>query len=458
MLGIWLLFGVVVVALLAQAALYVSAAVEMHRIRLRDRHKLWERMLTSPLAPRVTVLVPAYNESLSIVGAVRNLLSLSYPNLEVVVVNDGSDDDTLEALVGAFYLSAVPVVYQRVIDTSEVTALYRSREYPNLVVADKRNGGKSDALNAALNLATGELVCAIDADTVVAREALQQLVVPFLASRSTVAVGGTVRLLNDAEWANGEVARTHAPRRVLVGAQAAEYTRSFLVGRVGWNPLGGNLIISGAFGIFRRSSLLDVRGYEGGSIGEDMELIVRLRRLAAERGEHAEVVFTPDPVAYTEAPESLRTLARQRNRWFRGLLDVLVRHRRLIFNPRYGTAGMLAMPYFVVVETVAPVIEALGLVYIVVALSAGWIDVGGLAPLVLAFAAGICVSFLVLLIDDVYFRSYTSTTDRVRMVGHVVFEQVVFRPLTLWWRMWGLVHFLQGRSEWGAQTRRGLPA
>ena len=233
-------------------------------------------------------------------------------------------------------------------------------------MADKHNGGKADSLNAAINLASGELVCAIDADTLVATDALQQLVPPFLADRETVAVGGTIRLVNGARAHRHRIEELRVPSNLLVGAQIVEYTRAFLVGRLAWNPLGGNLIISGAFGLFRRQAILDVGGYEHRSVGEDMELVVRLRRHGYEHGRTAGVVFTPDPVAYTEAPDSIRVLARQRNRWFRGLVDVLIRHRRMIGNPRYGTAGTLALPYFAVVEALAPVLEVLGTVLVLV--------------------------------------------------------------------------------------------
>ena len=324
---IWVLMVVVAGSTGAQVCLYLTAAVELRRIRRRDRHQLWRRMLATPLAPRITVLVPAYNEAVTVVDSVSTLLALTYSNLEVVVVNDGSSDATLDRLIDGFDLSPVGPAYRRVLDTAPVRDIYRSPRDARLVVIDKHNGGKADALNAALNVASGELACAIDADTIVAIDALQQMVSPFLASSETVAVGGTIRLVNGAIWSNGEMVDVRAPRRPLIGAQVVEYARSFLVGRIGWGPLGGNLIISGAFGLFRRDALLEIDGYEDGSVGEDMELIVRLRRTAYERGEVARVEFSPEPVAFTEAPDSLRTLARQRNRWFRGLLDVLSRHR-----------------------------------------------------------------------------------------------------------------------------------
>lgn len=453
---VWGLFAAVLVSVAAQVGLYIAAAIELHRVRQRDRHQLWRRMLTSPLAPRISVLVPAYNESASIVASVTNLLSLTYPNLEVIAVNDGSTDDTLERLTDAFNMAPVLPVFRRLIPTATITQLFRSPDDDRLVVVDKQNGGKADALNAAVNMASGDLVCAIDADTVVAPNALQQLVSPFLASSETVAVGGTVRLVNNAVWTDRYVSDLRAPTRFLVGAQTAEYPRAFLIGRLAWNVLGGNLIISGAFGLFRKAALVEVGGYEHRSIGEDMELVVRLRRTASEQGRRALVEFSPDPVAYTEAPGSLRTVARQRNRWFRGLLDVLVRHRRMILNPKYGSAGMIAMPYFVLVETVSPIVEAIGIVFALVALLAGLVSPTALVPIAVLYLISICASVAVIMIDDLVFETYSRTKDRIRMVAYVLFEQTVFRPLTLVWRLWGLGLFLQGRTEWGTHDRRGL--
>ncbi len=452
----WLVLVVVVISVAAQVLLYVSAVIELRRIRQRDRHQLWRRVLASPLAPTITILVPAYNEEVSIAESVRQLLSLTYPKLQVVVVNDGSKDRTMDELLEQFALFPVAPAFRRVLETKPVRQLFRSPADERLIVVDKHNGGKADALNTALNVASGDLVCAIDADTIVAPDALQQMVAPFLSSKDTVAVGGTIRLVNSATWEHGRVDVLRAPRQPIVGAQAVEYARSFLVGRLAWNPIGGNLIISGAFGVFRRQSMLDIGGYEHASIGEDMELIVRLRRSAYDTGSRARVEFTPDPVAYTEAPASIRTLSRQRNRWFRGLLDVLVRHRGMLLRPKYGTAGMLALPYFLVVEAIAPVMEVVGLLVLGIAVGGGWLEPSDLLPVAAAYLLSIAATFLVLIFDDVVFSTYQRGRDRLLIAGHVLFEQLVFRPMTAVWRIWGLHLFLRGRTEWGAQQRQGF--
>lgn len=448
----------VIVVSLLQLMMVIAAVVELRRLRQRDRHQMWRRVMTSPLAPRVSVLVPAYNEEINVAETVQGLLALSYPNLEIVVVNDGSPDRTVDVLVDAFDLRPIHPIYHRVIPHAEVKNIFRSSREPRLVLVDKFNGGKADSLNAGVNVATGDLVCAIDADTLVAPDALQQLVAPFVMREGTVAVGGSVRLTNDSPVHGSRVTDLVVPRRPLPALQAVEYMRAFIVGRLGWNPLGGNLIISGAFGVFDRAAVMSAGGYEKSSIGEDMELIVRLRRVGYENGEYSRVEFLPDPVAWTEAPESIRVLARQRNRWERGLMDVLLRHRRMILNYRYGTAGMLAMPFFFIVEFLSPIVEAIALMLLLAGLLAGLVDPDSLWVLGAAYGFGTAITVLTLWFDDLAFRSYPKTRSRLKLVFYAALEQLCYRQMTIVWRMWGIRLFLLGRTEWGKQVRKGFSA
>ncbi len=450
--------GWVTLVTFLQLMIVVSAVVEIRRIRQRDRHQMWRRVMASPIAPKISVLVPAFNEEITVCDTVQGLLALAYPNLEIVVINDGSPDRTAEVLAEQFDLQSIHPAFQRVIETAEVKSLYLSTREPRLVMIDKLNGGKADSLNAGLNVASGDLVCAIDADTLVAPDALQLLVAPFLNQSNVVAVGGTVRLTNDSPIRAARVTKLVVPKRVLPALQAVEYVRAFVIGRLGWNALGGNLIISGAFGLFDRDAVIAVGGYETGSIGEDMELIVRLRRRAYEDRRTARVEFLPDPVAWTEAPEQARVLARQRNRWQRGLMDVLLRHRRMIFNPRYKSAGLLAMPYFLIVEFMAPLIEFVGLVLLTIGLVTGVLDWSVLWLVGASYGFGTAVTILTLLFDDLAFRSYPKMRFRIALAGYAVFEQLVYRPLTLLWRLWGIQLFLRGRKEWGLQVRKGFAA
>ncbi len=439
-----------------QLLIIASALYEHWRISNQDEFQMWERVMSSPLAPKISVIVPAYSEELSVCETVKGLLALSYPNLEVVVVNDGSPDNTLGTLQAEFDLRPIHPVFQKVIQTQEVRGIYKSHLETELVVVDKFNGGKADSLNAGMNIASGELVCAIDADTLVGPDALQHLVAPFLHRADTVAVGGTVRLANDSQIRASAVSELVVPRKPIPALQVVEYVRAFIIGRLGWNPLGGNLIISGAFGLFRRSSVLDAGGYETGSIGEDMELIVRLRRMGYEKGTPNWVEFLASPVAWTEAPESYRVLGRQRNRWQRGLMDVLVRHKKLLFNPKYGSAGMLAMPYYFVVEFLSPLVETIGWIFLLVGLATGSISPAALWLVLAAYGFGAILTVVSLWFDDVVNHPYPHLNSRAKLAGYAVLEQFVYRPVTIAWRLWGVRLFLQGRTEWGQQVRKGF--
>jgi len=433
------------------------AALEMRRHLLRIREETRWRVLGSRVAPTVSMLVPAFNEGATVAESVRALLTLQYPNLEVVLVNDGSSDDTLAVLQREFELVPVHPIYRRRIEHQEVRGLYRSTVKPNLVVVDKVNGRKADSLNAALNVASGELVCSIDADTLIETDALLRMARPFLHGDDVVAAGGTVRVANGSQVKGGRVQVARPPRNPLAGIQAVEYLRAFLFGRLGWNRLGGNLIISGAFGLFRRETVIAAGGYLHETVGEDMELVARLRRQGIEDGTPSRVEFIPDPVAWTEVPESLRVLGRQRDRWQRGLADVLWRYRDVPLRPRYGTLGLVAFPYFILVELLAPLIEVVGLLGLGAALAVGAVD-GSFALLffLVAYGFGILLSLLTLVLDELSFQRYERIRDRLVLVPWAVLESLGYRQLTAYWRLRGLVKFLRGCTDWGVMTRTGF--
>ena len=439
------------------AVLLVAASREMLRHVRSVRGELRTRLLGSSTVPRISILAPAFNEEATIEDSVRSLLALYYPNIEIVVVNDGSRDATVEVLTRRFELVPMTSVLEPRVATKAVHRLYRSRTHPNLVVADKENGGKADALNVALNLASGDLVCAIDADTLIEPDALQRMVRPFLGSDTVVAAGGTIRVANGSLIRRGRILEMNAPAHPLAGFQVIEYLRAFLFGRLGWNKLGGNLIISGAFGLFDREAVLDVGGYAHDTVGEDMELVIRLRRRGYETGGPSDADFVPDPVAWTEVPESLRVLGRQRDRWHRGLCDVLWRHRAVLFNRRYGAMGWVAFPYFVLVELLAPLVEAVGLIGGVVGLAFGVVNIHFAALYFLvAYGFGILLSVLTLLLEELSFQRYRRMRDRFYLIAWAVFENLGYRQLTVAWRLRGIWKFLRGRTDWGVMERRGL--
>jgi cellulose synthase/poly-beta-1,6-N-acetylglucosamine synthase-like glycosyltransferase len=439
------------------AVLLAAASREMLRHVRSVRGELRDRLLASPAVPRISILAPAFNEEATIEDSLRSLLALYYSNLEIVVVNDGSRDGTIAVLTEHFELVGMPSVIEPRVVTKEVLQLYRSRTHPNLVVADKVNGGKADALNVALNLASGELVCAIDADTLIEPDALQRMVRPFLASDDVVAAGGTIRVANGSVIRRGRIVEMNAPRHALAGFQVIEYLRAFLFGRLGWNRLGGNLIISGAFGLFNRDAVLDIGGYAHDTVGEDMELVIRLRRRGYETQGPSGVEFVPDPVAWTEVPESLRVLGRQRDRWHRGLCDVLWRHRKVLFNRRYGMMGWVAFPYFVFVELLAPVVEAVGFIGGIIGLALGMVNVPfAILYFLVAYGFGIVLSLATLLLEELSFQRYSGLRDRLFLVTWATLENLGYRQLTVVWRLRGIWKYLRGRTDWGVMERKGL--
>lgn len=426
----WTVLGYFVLSNGFQSLLLGSAVAELrsHRRRTRGENDTW--LLGSAVTPRVTVLAPAYNEASTVGESVRALLTLSYPNLEIVLINDGSTDDTLGVLQRQFDLVAIHPIIRRQVPSEPLRGLYRSRNQPGLIVLDKENGGKADSLNAGLNCATGELLCAIDADTLIEPEAILRIVRPFLHRDDVVAVGATIRVANGSTVRSGRVVNPRVPGHALAGIQAVEYLRAFLFGRLGWNRLGGNLIISGAFGMFRRDAMIDAGGYLRDTVGEDMELIARLRRGATTRAGHTRVTFVPDPIAWTEVPERLVTLGRQRDRWQRGLADVLWRHRKAIANPRAGALGLVVYPYFVVVELLGPVIEGLGLLALLLALVTGSVDAHFAVLLFLAaYLWGLLLSFWAIALHVVTAKELISLGDLARLIVFAVVETFGYRQL-----------------------------
>ncbi|MEX2588049.1 MAG: glycosyltransferase family 2 protein [Actinomycetota bacterium] len=437
--------------------LLVSSALELRRHRRRFWQEDYSQLLSSAVAPRISILAPAYNEAATVTQSVKALLTLRYPNLEVVLINDGSSDTTMEVLIRDFELIAVHPVYHRVVQHKPLVGYYRSQANPRLVVADKVNGGKADALNAGMNIAQGDLACAIDADTIIEPDAMLRMVQPFLVDDQVVGTGGTIRVANSAVVKSGRVLEARAPHRPLIGIQVMEYLRAFFVGRLGWNRLGGNLIISGAFGLFRRDSVLAAGGYMEGTVGEDMELVVRLRRLGHEKRLHNRIVFVPDPVAWTEVPSTLKVLGRQRDRWHRGLSDVLWRNRGLFLNPRYGVLGLMVYPSFVLVELLAPVIEAVGLIGLGVGIGTGGVawEFAVLFFLV-AYGYAVVLDVLTLLLEELSYRRYRRLRDRLWLLLWAAMGAVGYRQLTVYWRLRGIWKFLRGKTDWGHMARTGF--
>ncbi|HEY2856532.1 MAG TPA: glycosyltransferase [Gemmatimonadaceae bacterium] len=414
-------------------------------------------VLGTEALPPLSILVPAHNEEMTIVESVVSFLTLQYPHHEVVLVNDGSADATMQRVLAAYDLYEVPPAFMISIPTQPVRAYYRSRRYSKLLVIDKENGGKADALNAALNAARFPYVLAVDADTLIEPDALLRLARPFLLGKPVAAVGGTIRVANACTIEHGRVVEARVDRRLLPSIQVLEYLRAFLFGRLGWNRLGGNLIISGAFGLFKRAHLLSIRGYRTGSVTEDMDIVVRLQRYLRDHKLPDTTAFIPDPVAWTEVPTSIKVLGRQRERWQRGLLETLWVHRDLLFNFRYGAVGLIAYPFFLFGEALSPVIEVLGYAGVAAGLAFGVVDLQFVwLFLSVVVLYGMLLSVWAILLEEVSFRKYKRPGDVLRLLMTSVIEAFVYRPLTLFFRLKAFWHLLRGDKRWGVMKREGF--
>ena len=404
----------------------------------------------------ISILAPAFNEEESIIESTRALLNLKFADYEVIVINDGSTDQTLEKLIENFQLKKIDRFVPKKIETKQIRCIYGSHRYPNLVVIDKENGRKADALNAGINVSRKDLICAVDSDTLLEPTVLQKMLMGFVADPTTVAVGGVVRVANGCTFELGEVQKVNVPKTFIGRVQAVEYLRAFLFGRTGWDYFDSLLIISGAFGVFDRKSVIKVGGYLHDTVGEDMELVVRLHHYYRDKNEPYRVRFLPEPVCWTEVPESWKVLGRQRNRWQRGLADTLWRHKKMFLNPKYGRLGFFAMPFYLFVELLSPIVELAG--YFIVAISF-WIGVinikFALLFLTAAVLLGMILSVLSVLMEELTFRKYDRLRDVLILILFAFLENLGYRQIHAWWRFRGLIDFLRGKKGWGEMTRMG---
>jgi cellulose synthase/poly-beta-1,6-N-acetylglucosamine synthase-like glycosyltransferase len=442
----------------SQIAMTPIAAIYLWRHR--QRHTPRARAVVGRLAtqPLVSLIVPAFNEELTIVESVTALLALDYETREIVVINDGSSDGTLAALSKAFQLAPAPMAFLEPIKTMPVRGVYRSVSVPDLVVVDKANGRcKADAANAGINAASGVLVLIIDADTVLEPDALSRAVVPFLEDPATVAVGGQVAIANGCRIEGGRITDVALPRSWLARFQVVEYTRSFLLFRLACASVNGVVLISGAFGLFRRDAVIAVGGFDPTAIGEDMDLTLRLQQHFRAQGKPLRIAFDPHPLAWTQVPEDWQSLRSQRWRWRCGLLQVLWRQRRMVGNPRFGHVALGVLPYVVVFDGVGPLLEIIGLGVTAAAVLLGVLHWWYFAVMTaVSVLLGASVTLIAVLLSDVATGRYMRGRDLGLLVTVAFLESFGYRQLNSWWGCVGTAQAVSGRSGWGVMKRRGF--
>lgn len=417
-----------------------------------------ELVFESPLTPGISVLVPAYNEELGIVQSVSSLLALRYPMSEVIVVNDGSTDTTLERLREAFDLIPVRHALRDSIASEPVLETFISRTNPDLVVLDKLNGGKSDALNAGLRVAHHPLFCSVDADSLMDADALLEVVRPFLEDPElAIGSGGIVRISNGCTVDHGRVVEVGLPRKLLPALQAVEYVRAFLVGRLPWSRLNAMMIISGAFGVFRHDAATRIGGYRRETVGEDADLVMRLHRDNSDARRPYKIEFVPMPVVWTEGPSDISTLAQQRRRWQRGLGQVLWNSKVMFLRPRYGWLGILTMPVFLIYEFLGPVFAVLGLLVTLV----GWVFNAvtyriAIASITSVLLLGALSTLSALWMDQLGERQRLSNRDLRRATVYSFLEAMGYSQFIEICQIWGYIDLIRRKKAWGTQRRHGF--
>lgn len=453
----WLFFAYFISINLAYLALNYISAFSIFRY-MRDHGSQYLVKNFASYQPPVTILVPAFNEQGSIVSSVHSLLQLSYPEFEILVINDGSTDSTLSEMIREFDLAEFPEAYRKRLETEPVRGVYVSTRHPNVRLVDKDKGGKADALNAGVNCARYPLFCVVDADSVLQQDSLGRIVQPFLEDSTTAAAGGVIRVLNGCTVKDGVLQKVDLPDSMLARFQLVEYLRAFLFGRLGWSPFNALLIISGAFGMFYKERVIGVGGYKPESVGEDMELVVRMHRQLRQQRRPYRIWFVPDPICWTEAPEDLGSLKNQRMRWQQGLAESLFPNMRLMLHRNGGVVGWIAFPFMLVFECIGPVIEVVGYASIVVLWLFGLLSPEALVVFLFASVGlGILLSVNAMFLEELSFHLYPRPRQQLKLFIAAVLENFGYRQLNSLWRLMGLVRWatgLKGKNQWGDIRRR----
>lgn len=439
--------------------------LELRKYTSKNKYVDYKSMLSFPKIPTVSVIAPAYNEEKTIIDNIECLLSLHYEDFEIIIVNDGSTDNTLDKITKHFDLVKVNRAYELEIECSPIRAIYQSRNpaYYNLVVVDKINGGKADSLNAGINISEKDLFLAIDVDCIIESDAILKMVKPFMDDnkRVVIASGGVIRIANSSQISEGRIVKVNYPKNFWAKFQVLEYFRAFTLGRMAWSKLNGLLIISGAFGLFDRKRVLKVGGYDKHSVGEDLELVVRMRRYMHEvEKKKYRVAFIPDPLCWTEVPESYRVLARQRNRWTRGAIDTILKHRKMFLNPKYGLIGMMSFPNWVLFEWLGPIIQSVGLIYFIFLLIFGLVNFQVfLTLLVFVLTFSIMYSLFAIFFEAYTFNKYKGVSYLSQAISFIFLEMFIYQPLNMFFSLTGHIDFYfrkEDKNRWGDMTRKGF--
>jgi biofilm PGA synthesis N-glycosyltransferase PgaC len=438
----------------------IFSAMALRKYLRKNSYVNYNSLVLSPLSPKISIIAPAYNESRSIVDNIRTLLSLYYNNFEVIIVNDGSTDNTFTKIKEVYDLVRVNYYFDYRIPCERIRGVYKSKDpsYNRLTVIDKNNGGKADSLNAGINICKSNLFVSIDADSIIEADSILKLVKPFLEEKESkvIGTGGVIRIVNSCDVERGHIREIHVPKQILPRLQVLEYTRAFLLGRMAWSHLDGLMLISGAMGIFDRETVIKAGGYSIKTVGEDMELVLRMRRYMAEQNKNYEVTYIPDPLCWTEVPSDILSLHKQRTRWTRGLVESLRAHRKMFFNRKYHRLGMLGYPYWFFFEWIAPLVAFSGFVYTIFLLlrnALNWPFYLLLFTFVYTFA--VLLSTWAILFEEITFHKYKKKRDVLKLLASALVEPFLY-PMHTWFAVRGNIQAFRGKKGWGKASRTGF--
>lgn len=450
-------------AILSYILLSVISAEETIEYMKKNSFVNYNEILSSTISPSISIIAPAYNESLNIIENVRSLLSCHYVNYDVIIVNDGSKDDSLEKLIETYDLVQVNYLINDKIKTKPLRrGIFKSNNpaFEKLTIIDKENGGKADALNFGLNISESDYVACIDVDCLLLENALQKMIKPFLEATEykVIATGGVIRIANSCTIKDGKLIEVNLPKKMLEKAQILEYLRSFLLGRMAWSRLNGLLVISGAFGLFDKKIAIEVGGYDTNTVGEDMELIVRMRRRMEEQHRRYKVAYIPDPLCWTEAPDNYKIFISQRNRWTRGTIETLVKHRKIGFNRKYRSLGLMSYPYWLIFERFAPIFEVIGILYfgtLILLNEVRWDYT--FAFFILGYLFAVIFSIVAIYSEELTYHQYKKKGTGYKLIVLCFLEPFVLHPFILYAAIRGnLDYYFNKKKKWGEMTRKGL--
>lgn len=450
-------------AITSYILLGIISAIETRSYMKKNSFVNYKEILSSPFSPSISIIAPAYNESLNIVENVRSLLSSHYVNYDVIIVNDGSKDDSLDKLIKAYDLIQIDIPINEQIKTKPLRGgVYKSTNpaFDKLIVVDKENGGKADALNMGLNISKNKYVASIDVDCLLLEDALQKLIKPFLeiTDQKVIAAGGVIRIANSCTIKDGKLLEINFPNKWLEQGQILEYLRAFLLGRMAWSRLNGLLVISGAFGLFDKKIAIEVGGYDTNTVGEDMEIIVRMRRHMQEINQKYKVAYIPDPLCWTEAPDNYKTFISQRNRWTRGTIETLKKHKKIGFNKKYFSLGLLSYPYWFIFERMAPIVEVAGLIYFGILIFFDYVRWDySLSFILLAYSFSVLFSIVAIISEELTYNQYKAKKIGIKLIIISFLEPIVNHPFILYAAIKGNIeYYFYKKIEWGTMTRKGM--